>query len=128
MSWDLRSDAGTAWHDIDSDQMRRALRNLLINALEASNGPAVIRVAVSLRSTGLRIGIRDWGCGMDRQTQENLFTPLFTTKARGTGLGLCYSRRVVERHGGSLSVISRPGKGTHVTVDLPPADLRAEAA
>lgn len=117
-----------AKHHVDADQLRRALRNLLINALEATHS-GVIRVVLSERAfRGVRIRIRDRGCGMDPKTLDNLYTPLFTTKARGTGLGLCYARRVVERHGGTLSVISRPGKGTLVTVDLPPAHIRAKAA
>lgn len=115
-------------HELDGDQFRRALRNLLINALEATHS-GVIRVVLCNRaSRGVRIRIRDTGCGMDPKTIDNLFTPLFTTKARGTGLGLCYARRVVERHGGTLSVISRPGKGTLATVDLPPEHIRAKTA
>jgi len=112
----------------DREQLRRALRNLLLNALEATpKGTVKIRVE-ERGAASVRIRIRDWGCGMNQETLENLFTPLYTTKARGTGLGLCYARKVVERHGGTLKIKSRSGIGTLVTLDLPRRESRAAAA
>ncbi len=62
---------------------------------------------------------------MSAQTVAQLFTPYFTTKASGTGLGLVISQRIVEQHGGEIKVFSRPDKGTTFTIVLP-ADARQE--
>ncbi|MEP6706662.1 MAG: ATP-binding protein, partial [Pyrinomonadaceae bacterium] len=66
-----------------------------------------------------RIVISDRGAGIDDQTRARIFEPFFTTKKRGTGLGLAISRRIVVQHGGSISVQSEKGTGTHLTIDLP---------
>ncbi|MBU1702117.1 MAG: PAS domain-containing protein [Candidatus Eisenbacteria bacterium] len=113
---------------VDREQMRRALRNILLNAMEATTKGG-IRVTLEERAGPFfRIRIRDWGCGMSREVVDNLFTPLYTTKAEGTGLGLCHARRVIERHGGRLSILSRSGKGTLMTIDLPLSQTEEQAA
>ncbi|MBD3336375.1 MAG: PAS domain-containing protein [Candidatus Eisenbacteria bacterium] len=130
----------------DRDQLRRALRNLMLNALEATaaasaspegsdssgrnrSSPGRVRITLELRGQATcRLRLRDWGCGMTRETLENLFTPLFTTKADGTGLGLCYARRVAERHNGRFTITSCAGKGTLATLDLPCKPALARAA
>jgi signal transduction histidine kinase len=79
----------------------------------------ILRIA-SRRSDGnLDITFTDTGTGMTRETLENLWRPLFTTKAKGMGFGLAISKRLVEEHGGSISVKSKPGKGSTFTVTLP---------
>jgi signal transduction histidine kinase len=62
---------------------------------------------------------------MDEETKANIFTPFFTTKSRGIGLGLAVTKRVVEAHGGTISVQSTPSVGTSFTVTVPTADTMA---
>lgn len=122
---------------LDADRLMQALLNLLVNAVQATASGGDIEVTL----TGARhraaggapggedgfwsISISDTGCGMSAQTVAQLFTPYFTTKASGTGLGLVISQRIVEQHGGEIKVFSRPGKGTTFTIVLP-ADARQE--
>lgn len=104
-------------------ELREVFTNLLRNAVDAIEGTG--RIIVSTGRKGERwniVEIKDTGQGMDREVQERLFRPLFTTKgARGTGLGLatCYS--VVRRYGGDIEVKSAPGAGSTFTVSLPAA-------
>jgi signal transduction histidine kinase len=70
------------------------------------------------------VRIADRGPGMTPEARRNLFRPFFTTKARGTGLGLPTAKRLVELHGGSIDVESAPGAGTTVTVSLPAETTR----
>ena len=66
-----------------------------------------------------RVTVRDSGPGIPADVRERIFTPFFTTKARGTGLGLPTAKRIVEAHGGSIAVRCPPGGGTTVEVGLP---------
>ena len=66
-----------------------------------------------------RVTVRDSGPGIPADVRERIFTPFFTTKARGTGLGLPTAKRIVEAHGGSIAVRCPPGGGTTVEVALP---------
>ena len=68
---------------------------------------------------GARVQIADRGPGMDDETRARIFEPFFTTKMKGTGLGLAIAKQIVEQHGGSIRVESRPGEGTRFTVELP---------
>jgi two-component system, NtrC family, sensor histidine kinase HydH len=67
----------------------------------------------------VRLEVRDTGVGMSREQVEKMFEPLFTTKARGIGLGLAVSRSLVQANGGQISAVSEPGKGSTLSVDLP---------
>ena len=94
------------------------LQNLLLNAAQAMNGEGT--AVARLRSEGemRHITISDTGPGLTDEARENLFRPFFTTKSRGTGLGLPTAKRLVELHGGSLAIQSIPG-GTVAHVTLP---------
>ena len=74
--------------------------------------------------TYILIEVSDTGIGMNPEVQKRMFDPMFTTKkmGKGTGLGLAISRNIVEKHGGTIEVESRPEKGTSVTVVLPVKD------
>jgi signal transduction histidine kinase len=67
---------------------------------------------------GFMIEISDNGIGMDKETQKRAFEPLFTTRARGTGLGLANVRKIITEHGGTVSIESNPGIGTKVILTL----------
>ena len=91
---------------LDPDRLIQALLNLLVNAVQATEPGGSIEVALeSGRAQAVdgafwSISISDTGCGMSAQTVAQLFTPYFTTKASGTGLGLVLTQQIVERHGG----------------------------
>lgn len=108
----------------DGVQLGRALRNVVSNAVDAL-GAAEGHVHVSLRRIegSLQITVTDNGCGIAPEHLERIFEPYFTTKGpeRGTGLGLFITRKIIEDHGGSIKIHSRPGSGTTAEIVLPAA-------
>lgn len=127
---------------IDATLLKQALLNLLINATQAMtearekgqpHGGAnelIVRTE-NTRALGvpeLRIHVIDTGPGMSAEVAGRVFEPYFSTKRGGTGLGLPTSRRIVEEHGGRLTVHSEPGRGSDFTVALPRAETEAESA
>jgi two-component system nitrogen regulation sensor histidine kinase NtrY len=118
---------------VDRALTKRALINLVQNALEAmpGGGHLSIHAEEAPREAGnvparVRILIADSGPGMDDETLSRLFEPYFSTKETGTGLGLSIVRRTVEEQGGRIEVMSSPGSGTRVILDLPAAGEAGE--
>ena len=115
----------------DQEKMRRVIVNVIENAIQAVNAKAQewknrgtdyhpeIRVAAGSGDDDVMIEIADNGIGMDKKTLERAFEPLFTTRARGTGLGLANVRKIITEHGGTVSIESNPNLGTRVTLTLP---------
>jgi nitrogen fixation/metabolism regulation signal transduction histidine kinase len=101
----------------DAGQLRQALINLVQNGLEAGAG----RIAVSAapRDAELLLTVSDTGPGLSPEEKARLFTPGFTTKARGSGLGLTIVERIVNDHQGAITVDSEPGRGTTFRIHLP---------
>ncbi|HET9300963.1 MAG TPA: HAMP domain-containing sensor histidine kinase [Candidatus Polarisedimenticolaceae bacterium] len=122
---DVQVEAGLPALSADLPLLRRALDNLLDNACKFSDADRPIALAARAHGEGVAIAVRDRGIGIDPADQARLFTPFFRadrSRARdtgGVGLGLVLSRGIVEAHGGTLSVESRPGEGTTFTVRLP---------
>ena len=109
---------------LDADRLMQALLNLLVNAVQATDSGGNIQVVLeNIAQDGgshfLAVSVTDTGCGMSAQTVAKLFTPYFTTKASGTGLGLTLAQQIVEQHGGEMKVFSRPGEGATFTILLP---------
>ena len=111
---------------LDKDLIRQAFINVLLNAVQAmpeggkvevsiSNGPDV----GSEESSEVRICIRDNGTGMDEETKARLFEPFFSTKDRGTGLGMAITLGIITAHRGRIEVESSSGKGTEFIISLP---------
>lgn len=100
-------------------QIHQVLLNLLLNAVQAIEGPGTIEIGIRAEGSQLITTIRDSGRGIGPKDLERIFEPFFTTKASGTGLGLSVSYGIVAAHGGKLSVASEPGRGTIVTMVLP---------
>jgi signal transduction histidine kinase len=105
------------------DELGQVFLNLLVNAAEAVE-PGKGRITVRARRAtggveGVEVEVEDNGCGIPPDVQAKLFTPFYTTKQQGTGLGLTISQRIIADHGGSLRVRSAPGGGTTFTVTLP---------
>jgi signal transduction histidine kinase len=109
----------------DEYELQQAFVNLLLNASEAMSEEGTLTVGtetVEAEPEGqrrLQVVIEDTGGGIPPEQMSHLFEPFFTTKASGTGLGLAITQRIIEEHGGSISVASRSGQGTTFTVVLP---------
>ncbi len=103
----------------DPNQINQVLLNLLLNAIQSMDKAGAIRVTVQQEEDAVAIVIADEGKGIAPEHLPNIFRPFFTTKGHGTGLGLSLARRIVESHGGTISVVSTPGRGTQFTVLLP---------
>jgi signal transduction histidine kinase len=102
-------------------QINQVFLNLISNAAQAIDGEGRITLQTQHERDRVVVRIRDTGCGMDAETRERIFDPLYTTKpvGEGTGLGLAICYRIVSEHGGRIIVASRPGKGTEFAVVLP---------
>ena len=105
--------------EMDSDAVRRALRNLLLNAVEAGASTISLDVVVDEPGQMLHITVSDDGPGMDAEQIRLAFEPFFTTKAQGTGLGLAISRQELEDIGGTLRCESSQGSGTTFYLTCP---------
>lgn len=104
----------------DRDKLKQVLLNLVKNGAEALAGPGTVAVASRLGPGNILVTITDGGQGIPASIREKIFSPFFTTKEHGTGLGLCISKRIVEEHpGGLFTLESEEGKGTTVTITLP---------
>ena len=103
----------------DAELLKIVVQNLLINGAHATKGRGPIRISVTSHDGKCQITVADHGPGIAPDVLEKLFTPFFTTKARGTGLGLSTARRLVEAHGGTLTIECPPTGGTTATVRLP---------
>jgi signal transduction histidine kinase len=104
---------------IDGEQIKRALINLLDNAVEATEAPGQVTVAAHPVDGHLEIQVADTGRGIPPESKEKLFLPYFSTKGRGTGLGLAIVHRIVTDHQGAIRVEDNAPEGTVFTVELP---------
>jgi signal transduction histidine kinase len=102
----------------DAEQIARALRNLVLNAIDAMPDGGTLTVRTMPQGAGARIEIADTGTGLSPEECARLFTPYYTTKTHGTGLGLAIVQSVVSDHHGRITVESQPGKGTTFRIDL----------
>jgi two-component system nitrogen regulation sensor histidine kinase NtrY len=102
----------------DPDQLRRALRNLVLNALDAMPQGGTLTVRTSRHDSKVALEVSDTGQGLTPEECDRLFTPYYTTKQHGTGLGLAIVQSVVSDHKGTITVHSEPGKGTTFRIEL----------
>jgi len=113
------------WIRGDPGQLRQVFINIMQNAIDAMPGGGTLNIDTvcgECPQTGRRqvyMGFRDTGVGMCPEVMEKIFNPFFTTRENGTGLGLAISYRIIENHGGRLTVDSREGEGTCFTVQVP---------
>jgi PAS domain S-box-containing protein len=103
----------------------QVLLNLVINAIEAMPNGGTLRLSTVVEreaashTASLRIDVADTGSGIEPEAQERIFDAFFTTRKEGSGLGLFVSQQIINDHGGTLSVVSQPGKGTTFTIHIP---------
>jgi len=103
----------------DSTKIEVALTNLIMNSIQAMNNSGQVDIRLFEDQKGVVIQVGDRGCGIPDDVMPKIFEPLFTTKQEGTGLGLASCKKIIEQHGGTISVSSAPGKGTVFTIHIP---------
>ena len=111
----------------DPDQVQQVFINLILNAAQAMPNGGRLQISTREKEGLIEVEFKDTGCGISEENLKKLFTPLFTTKARGIGLGLAVSKNIIEAHEGSIEVESpstglwtgEGGKGTTFRVKLP---------
>jgi signal transduction histidine kinase len=109
---------------IDREQMKQVFLNVLLNAIEATseNGNIYVKTRSFLKPEGeayIQIEFTDTGCGIPAEYLEDIFTPFFTTKKKGSGLGLSISNQIIQDHQGYIDVESQVNKGTSFFLNLP---------
>jgi signal transduction histidine kinase len=107
--------------NVDARRLKQALINLVKNALEASKGGTAVEVLLATRRNDERVFIKvqDQGSGVEKKAQEKLFTPYFSTKGNGTGLGLAHSRKILQAHGGTVALLNTGENGSTFALILP---------
>lgn len=112
--------------DVDHNQIRQALLNIFLNAIDAmpNGGTLTIGTAIVLKNEEkmCRISVQDTGTGIAKEDLSHIFDPFFTKKDTGTGLGLSITNGIITEHGGKIRAGSAPGEGTKFTIELPVKD------
>ncbi len=116
---DLQLDESLTEIPLDADLFHRVLSNLVLNAIDAMPEGGKLTIRTTALGDGARIEVSDTGVGLTPEERERLFTPYYTTKQHGTGLGLAVVQSVVSDHRGTISVTSETGHGTTFMMELP---------
>jgi PAS domain S-box-containing protein len=104
---------------VDEIQMQQALVNLVKNAMQAMSKGGTLTLATGEGADGVWVSVTDTGCGIADEQLKHIFEPFYTTKKKGTGLGLMIVQRVVRAHNGRIELDSRAGRGTMFRIWLP---------
>ncbi|HVM94826.1 MAG TPA: ATP-binding protein, partial [Candidatus Acidoferrales bacterium] len=112
---------------VDAEKLRQVFANIIDNAIDAMQSiPEDRRLELYIEngSNGVKapratLRIRDNGCGIAGDKIDKIFNPFFTTKEKGTGLGMAISKKIVEAHEGTIDVLSEQGRGTEFVISLP---------
>ncbi|MFC1931775.1 ATP-binding protein [Chloroflexota bacterium] len=116
---DKKLDTDSTEVELDPDQIQQVLINIITNAVQAMPEGGKLTIDTGKRGKFLGVRITDTGIGMPQETANKIFEPLFTTKAKGIGLGLAVCRSIIGRHGGQIEVESKIGEGTTFNIKLP---------
>lgn len=108
--------------EVDAALFKQALLNLLLNAQQALETGGRVTVAARRESGRVVLEVRDDGCGIPAECVERVFDVYYSVSKAGSGLGLPTARRILEEHGGALSLTSEEGRGTCVRMELPAAE------
>jgi len=119
-------DEGLPDISVDETLMKRLFTNLILNAVQAMPDGGSLSIRGSLQGDDVVISVEDTGVGIREENLDEIFKPLFTSKAKGTGFGLPVCKRIVDAHGGTISVESEEGVGSTFTVKLPVTHLSRE--
>ena len=121
----IAADPGPLFAKADPVLLRRAVDNLVLNAIDAMPNGGTLNVRTSRSDERAVIEVADSGSGLTPEECERLFTPYYTTKQHGTGLGLAIVQSIVSDHGGQISVRSEKGSGTTFRMEFPLAPAHA---
>jgi signal transduction histidine kinase len=114
----LSAERGVA-ANVDPDQMKRAVLNLVRNGIQAAPKGGRVKIRLEKNGTATRIVISDNGPGIPKDKRQEIFAPFFTTKQKGTGLGLALVKKTVDAHRGTILVGEAEGGGAELTIELP---------
>jgi signal transduction histidine kinase len=119
LTLDVAADLPSIW--ADPQELELAMLNLVTNSLDAMPAGGALTIRAATERDGVRIEISDTGTGIPNDLLPRIFQPWVTTKpaGRGTGLGLSITHDVIARHGGTIAVVSDPGRRTTFTIELP---------
>lgn len=109
----------------DPDRLKQALLNIIANSCQAMPGGGKLKISAGFTNNKGMVAVEDTGVGISEHDLEKIFDPFFTTKDMGNGLGLTISKKIIEEHGGSISVASKQGEGTVLTLLFDPAEALA---
>ncbi len=117
----VRNNLDSRSFTLNADQglLYRAFLNIFINSIQSVENGGTIEVFVSHENNNYRVEIEDNGCGIDEENLKKIFNPFFTTKEKGSGLGLSIVRKIIEGHHGNITIESKKGQGTRVKLRLP---------
>jgi signal transduction histidine kinase len=104
---------------VDLDLMKQAALNVIMNAIEAMPNGGLLRFQSSVLLDDAEIRITDTGCGIPPDVQDKIFRLYFTTKEKGSGIGLAMTYRIIQLHDGTIDLTSEPGKGTTFIIRIP---------
>ncbi len=103
----------------DAEKLRQVALNVLLNAVQSIEDSGAICIWAEADATHVLVSFQDTGCGMSPEQIRKIFSPFFTTKEKGTGLGLAFCAKIVEGHGGEIHAESRLGEGSTISLRLP---------
>ncbi len=103
----------------DFIRMKQVLTNIIVNSIQSITNQGEIKIKGEVENNYIRIVIKDNGCGIKPETLPKIFSPFFSTKEKGTGLGLALCAKIIEAHGGQINAESIVGEGTTITIWLP---------
>ena len=115
----LAFDCGPAAITCDPEGFKRAVLNLVRNAVQATPKGGAVSAAIAAAGGGFTLTVADNGAGIPLEKLQEIFTPFYTTRERGTGLGLAFVKKFADEHGGAVDVRSEVGKGSTFTVTIP---------
>jgi two-component system sensor histidine kinase HydH len=119
-------DEGSVTATFDESAMRAVLLNLISNSIQAmTGGGGDLRVVTQVDGRGVRLTVSDTGIGMNSEQLQKVFEPFYTTRRQGLGLGMAYAQKIIEQHGGTIGIESRPHAGTTIVIEIPAAHPRA---
>jgi len=119
VSLEVDCDADALQVPFDAERLEQVILNLARNAIEAQPDGGTVRIATRACDGGAELVVSDDGPGMSEEVVARAFEAFYTTKSKGTGLGLAVCRQIVLAHGGEVRLQSAPGKGTTFTIYLP---------